>query len=117
MKKLPLDELKEGMILAKPIADASGRTLLAAGAVLSENYIGMMGKKGIGGAFVEGGEDGEDGYAEAFPVVGYDVFTEDWDTILAEIHHKFELVQDNVVMLQMKKAIIKYLEELKERYG
>ena len=56
MHRLPVEELKEGMILAEPILDPVGRVLLGKGEALTRLYINKLERWGIYEVSVEGGE-------------------------------------------------------------
>jgi mono/diheme cytochrome c family protein len=46
-KRLPLDQLEAGMMLAQDVCDASGGRLLAEGAELSDATIASLGRRGV----------------------------------------------------------------------
>lgn len=56
MKRISVKEAQPGMVLARPIADQQGRTIVNKGASLTQLYISRLGKWGIEELFVEGAQ-------------------------------------------------------------
>ncbi len=54
MKRVVLEELTPGLVLAKPETNASGMVVLAAGATLDDSTIGRLRQLGLTSVFVEG---------------------------------------------------------------
>jgi hypothetical protein len=54
MKRVVLEELTAGMVLAKPVTNAGGMVVLAAGAALDESTIGRLRHLSVASVFVEG---------------------------------------------------------------
>lgn len=52
MLKLPTDIVQPGMVLAKPITDDKGRTLLRQGVALTDEYIAVLKQRGLSLVFV-----------------------------------------------------------------
>ncbi len=53
MRKVSINFLKPGMIVARSVYDSGGRLLLAAGITLTENFIKRLSEMGIGSLYVE----------------------------------------------------------------
>ena len=67
MKCISVKEAKPGMILARPITDQQGRTIVNEGASLSQVYISRLGKWGVDQLYIqeeEGAERGDVGLAQ-----------------------------------------------------
>jgi hypothetical protein len=59
MEQVSIKDAKPGMVLAKPIIDKQGRTIVNAGATLSQLYISRLGKWGVADLFIEDAATGE----------------------------------------------------------
>lgn len=53
MKKIPVTEIADGMVLARAVEDKIGRTILRAGEKLSEKFIDRMNSWGVREVFIE----------------------------------------------------------------
>ncbi len=60
MKRLTLDAIEPGMILATEVKDRNGRVLLSAGAEITEKHLRIFKMWGILGAMVLGGQTEEE---------------------------------------------------------
>ncbi|MBI4576919.1 MAG: hypothetical protein HY722_11715 [Planctomycetes bacterium] len=109
MHRLPVEELKEGMILAEPILDPVGRVLLGKGEELSALYIGKLSKWGILEVQVESplttlgelkgaGQRPEPALSE-----------EEERRIHAEVAHRFEQVARDEHMELVRAVALKHL--------
>lgn len=61
MKRVLIDGLMPGMILAKPVTNGSGLPVVAAGAELDSAIIQRLGNLGLNSVYVEGEADDADG--------------------------------------------------------
>jgi len=57
MLKLPADILQAGMVLARPVTDSLGRTLLKQGMALTDEYISVLLQRGVSAAHVVTAEE------------------------------------------------------------
>ncbi len=55
MRRVNLDFLEPGMLIAQPVYNSDGRLLLASGLTLTENYIKHLKSLGIGSLYIEDG--------------------------------------------------------------
>ena len=53
MRLLKVDQLKQGLVLGRPLNDSSGQVLLNAGVVLSEAYIRALREKGFESVYIQ----------------------------------------------------------------
>jgi len=102
------------MVLAQPLRDIAGRTLLKEGAVLSDKYIERIRGWGFDDIVVEGGDDGA---LDLPPVVGYRVEGRTWPEVSAEIEKRFSHSSDNRVVMKIKKAVLSRARELADIYA
>ncbi len=70
MKKITVAEAKPGMILAKPISDRRGRTIVGAGAQLTQLYISRLARWGVSELCIEEAGDGAAGPTRASGSLG-----------------------------------------------
>lgn len=55
MRRIRVEFLREGMVVARPVYDARGRLLLAEGMVLNETFIKRLSEMGIGSLYIDDG--------------------------------------------------------------
>ncbi len=67
MRRISVKEAQPGMVLARPITDQQGRTIVNKGASLTQLYISRLGKWGIEELFVEGPQAKEAAAGPAAP--------------------------------------------------
>ena len=104
------NELKEGMITAEDIRDASGRLLVAKGTELSESLIFRLTKIGAAGIYVEG--ESSSGNEK---IVDLDL-EEKFNAIENRVNKKFQAVKDSPLMAHLALRAANYLKEnLKKR--
>lgn len=65
MKRIPLDQATPGMTLAKPVTNATGLTVLAAGTALDQDLIGRLERMNLTAIYVEGSADAQGGLSLA----------------------------------------------------
>ena len=95
MQKVPLDKLKPGMILAKPVVNEKGMALCAEGTELSVTLIQRLARMNVSMVTLKG-----------HPVeTGTSIKTR--DERISELEHRFEHVVDNPLMKKIQSAIIK----------
>ena len=119
MRRLPVNDLKTGMLLAREILDEKGRVLLKKGDPLRESYIRKLGDWGVNEVCVETPDDGQpkaagagDEISAAKIVVPLEI-TERYER---RLDAKFSEFPTNVMMNTIKKAAIRSLA-LKEAIG
>ncbi|WHZ24046.1 MAG: hypothetical protein OJF47_003158 [Nitrospira sp.] len=81
MRRVVLEELTPGMVLAKPIINTAGLVVLAAGAELDEATLSRLQHLGTASVFVEGEAGDASGKTLA--------------ELEAELDHRFRLVNDD----------------------
>jgi hypothetical protein len=96
-------ERRAGMILAKPLRDLAGRTLLKEGAELTEGYVERIRRWGFEDVAVEGGADEP---VELPPVVGYQVAGRPWEEVQAEVEKRFSRSAGDTVLAGLKRAVL-----------
>ncbi len=57
MRRIPYDELKPGMIIARTVLDIRGNALLTKGTKLTNRYIDKLREKGLGSIYIQDGID------------------------------------------------------------
>lgn len=118
--KIKPDESKVGMVLAQPITDAQGRTIMAEGSRLTPVHINRLGRWGVqelhvlddaeaeGAAadgIADGGGEGAQTDDDSSPSVQID---EDFmREKAAEFKQRFTAVEDNPLMDDLKKTAFK----------
>ena len=95
MKKVSINELENGMILAKPILRGS-MVILAEGAELTSSWIDRIEDMGIEDIFIEGIAE------QAIPV----------EEALALLDARFMMVNDDPCMNLLKKIVREHIESL-----
>ncbi|WHZ16842.1 MAG: hypothetical protein OJF52_003692 [Nitrospira sp.] len=91
MRRVVLEELTPGMVLAKPVTNAAGLVVLAAGAELDEATLSRLQRLGTAFVFVEG----EAGEASGKTLAELE----------AELDHRFRLVNNDPRQLTILEAI------------
>ena len=91
MRRVVIEELTPGMILAKPVTNAAGLVVLPAGAELDEATLSRLQRLDLVSVFIEGeaGEAGGKTLAE----------------LEAELDHRFRLVRHDPIQQQLLEAI------------
>jgi len=95
LKKVSINELEEGMILAKPILRGS-MVILAEGTELTSSWISRIDDMGIENLFVEGVVE------QAIPL----------EEALASLDARFMMVNDAPYMSLLKKILKEHIEGL-----
>ena len=95
MKKVSINELEEGMILAKPILRGS-MVILAEGAELTSSWINRIDDMGIEHLFIEGTVE------QAVPL----------EEALALLDARFRMVDNALYMSLLKKIVKEHIEGL-----
>ena len=91
MRRVVIEELTSGMILAKPVTNTAGMVVLPSGTALDEATLSRLQRLELISVFIEG-EAGEDGGK---------TLTE----LEAELDHRFRLVSHDPVQQQLLEAI------------
>lgn len=91
MRRVVIEELTPGMILAKPVTNAAGLVVLPSGAELDEATLPRLQCLGLASLFIEGeaGDTGGKTLAE----------------LEAELDHRFRLVSNDPIQRQLLEAI------------
>lgn len=114
MRRVRADGLCPGMVLAEPLKDLAGRTLLKEGAELTETYIQRIRQWGFESLAVRGGDNEPEPLP---PVVGWPVEGLSWDQIRDRIELRFSRSPETPILRLMKRAILGRVRELVEGYG
>ncbi|MFC1584368.1 hypothetical protein ACFL5V_02345 [Fibrobacterota bacterium] len=101
MKKIPLSEVQDGMILAKPVIGSDGKILLAEGEVLKAKMAMRLSNWGVAIAYIR--EEGEEGSS--------DEDGEQKAARLKMLENTFKGVLDNPNMKTIYVAIKKHIQE------
>ncbi len=96
MKKVPLHETVPGMVLAKPITNASGLVVAAAGLMLDEQMIAHLERMGKTVVHVEGA--GEEA-------------SKSLEDLERELNARFRKVEGDPQLLRIQEAIRRHLRE------
>ena len=104
MLVLDSDELKPGMILAKPVRNFQGVLLLNEGAELSEKNIRMLKSWGVVDILVEGGGDKDEGRE-------VELDSKAKESIERELKEKFSEVLEDEIMVEIMRAAGRRLEK------
>jgi len=99
MKKVPLAEIKDGMILAKPIIGSDGKILLAEGEELKSKLASRLRNWGVVIAFIL--EEGEEAVKED---------NTEKDSRLKDLEATFEGVLENPRMNTLYHAVRHYVQ-------
>jgi hypothetical protein len=100
MKRVVIEELTAGMILAKPVTNAAGLVVLPSGAELDEATLARLQRLGLASVFVEGAAGDSDGKTLA--------------ELEAELEHRFRLVNHDPIQRRLLEAIRLHL---RSRHG
>lgn len=96
MKKVALDKLVPGMVLAKPIESGNGMVLLAEGTALSDKWIERLETMDIAAVWVEGKTE------QSIPL----------EEALAALDMRFEPVLGAPYMTDLKRLVRDKIEQL-----
>ncbi|HAP41814.1 MAG: hypothetical protein R3B11_00890 [Nitrospira sp.] len=91
MKRVVIEELTPGMILAKPVTNSTGLVVLPIGAELDDATLARLQRLGLPSVYVEG---------EAGDASGKTL-----DELEAELDHRFRRVIDDPLQYQLREAI------------
>ena len=98
MAKIPIEQLKPGMKLGRPLLNASGMVLMAEGTELTEARISKIENMGVDSVFIEG---------PTRP-------TKPKEELLASLDRRFAKVEENPSMALIKKTVKEHIEALYE---
>jgi len=101
LPKLIISDLKPGMRLLKPVANASGMVLLTEGLKLTEELIERLRKMEIESVFVRGGKQP----------------TRPKDVLLAELGYRFKKTETEPQMAVLKRILADHIAGLYEDDG
>ncbi|NPV04199.1 MAG: hypothetical protein HPY67_05640 [Syntrophaceae bacterium] len=96
MPKIPVEQLRPGMKLARPLENASGMVLMAEGTELTEARISKIENMGIDSVTIEGPS------RPALPK----------EELLAALEERFRKVGNNPAMAVIKKAVKEHIEAM-----
>ncbi len=99
MPKVPVEQLKPGMKLARPLLNASGMVLMAEGTELTDSRISKIENMGVDSVFIDGPTQ------QAKPR----------DEVLAALDKRFRPVESKPHMALIKKAVKEHIEALYEQ--
>ncbi len=91
MKRVVIEELTPGMILAKPVTNSTGLVVLPAGAELDDTTLSRLQRLGLTSVYVEGDAGDASGKTLA--------------ELEAELEHRFRLVITDPIQHQLREAI------------
>jgi len=91
MKRVVIEELTAGMILAKPVTNNTGLVVLPLGAELDEATLSRLQRLGLTSLYVEGDAGDASGKTLA--------------ELEAELDHRFRRVIDDPIQYQIREAI------------
>lgn len=111
-RKIPPSEAKVGMILASPIADQQGRTIMGEGTRLTPVHVKRLDRWGVAELIIEVAEDGETPVEEIKPEpnVNEGAAQIDQDYMrecAAAFKERFQPVDGQPLMESLKKAAFK----------
>lgn len=98
MKRVVIDELTPGMRLAKPVTNANGLPVVAAGAELDSSIIDRLGRLGLASVYVEG---------EAGDTAGKTLAE-----LQAELEHRFRGVKQDPVQQKILQHLASHLRSV-----
>ncbi len=118
VKRVPVQELRPGMIVAQAIEDDRGRTVIPAAARLTPMFIKRMGAWGITEVLVEDdAADSEQASAAAQrPAILQDASQEERERmreIAMAVQLRFSNVPDTAVMGALKRIVVRHLVTIK----
>jgi hypothetical protein len=96
MPKIPVEQLKPGMKLARPLQNSSGMVLMAEGTELTEARISKIENMGVDSVFIDGPS------RPARPK----------EELLASLDRRFAKVEGNPNMALIKKAVREHIEAM-----
>ena len=96
MSRVPIDKLRGGMILLRPVTNKAGMVILGQGMELTERLIGRLSETDITGAYIQGMSEPSVPREEA----------------LAGLDGRFRNVEGEPYMDFLKRAVKKYIEGL-----
>jgi len=96
MPKIPVEQLKPGMKLARPLENASGMVLMAEGTELTEARISKIENMGIDSVYIDGPS------RPARPK----------EELLAALEERFSKVGNSPPMALIKKAVKEHIEAM-----
>lgn len=91
MKRVVIEELTAGMVLAKPVTNSTGLVVLPLGAELDESTLARLQRLGLTSVYVEGDAGDASGKTLA--------------ELEAELDHRFRRVIDDPLQYQLREAI------------
>ncbi len=97
MKRIPLDEAKPGMVLAKPVTSLAGQMILPAGTSLDAQLIARLHGMGLTSAHIEN-RPGEEGDPVQTPA-----------ELEQALDHRFRRVAGDADLVRMREAIRRHL--------
>lgn len=96
MPKIPIEQLKPGMKLARPLQNSSGMVLMAEGTELTEARISKIENMGIDSVFIDGPS------RPARPK----------EELLSELEARFRKAGNSPPMAAIKKAVREHIEAM-----
>lgn len=96
MQRIPISELKAGMVVAKAIMNDSGMVLLSEGTALTESLIARLGRMDLKSIFIEGAAASGKSREE----------------MLADLDSRFSKTESEPYMGKIKAAIKARIEEV-----
>lgn len=95
-RRIPVQELKPGMRLAKPVENSSGMVLLGENTELTIEFIDKIKNMGIGSVSVQGS------YTPAVPC----------EELLADLDRRFDKIQNEPYMDTLKRILQEHIKAL-----
>ena len=95
MREIPVEEAREGDIIAEPVCDNEGKVLLPKGSRLRSAVLSRLQGWGVHRLAVEG-EDSDSDFKSA-------------EELLEELDHRFAAVEDDALMMQIKERARNHL--------
>jgi len=96
VQRIPLSELKVGMVVARAITNESGMVLLSEGTALTESLIVRLGRMDLSHIFIRGASSSDKSKAE----------------LLSELDHRFKKTEKEPYMHIIKGVIKARIEEV-----
>jgi hypothetical protein len=96
VQRIPLSELKDGMVVAKAITNESGMVLLSEGTTLTNSLIVRLGRMDLSHIFIEGASSSDKSKVE----------------LLSELDHRFKKTGKEPYMDVIKGVIKARIEEV-----
>ena len=96
MPKIPVEQLRPGMKLARPLENTSGMVLMAAGTELTEARISKIENMGVDSVYIDGPS------RPARPK----------EELLAALEERFRKVENSPPMAVIKKAVKEHIEAM-----